>query len=91
MKLTQKTSCIVDLLSRENDFITVYELIEKYPTELKNAGISIDKINSANSSLSSTTLKEIITKSKKQIKDKLVTSYKLVENYKDLVSKEVEK
>ena len=91
MKLTQKTSCIVDLLSRENDFITVYELIAKYPEELKKSGITIDKINSANASLSSVTLKDIVQKSKKQYNDKLVTSYKLVDNYKELVNKELDK
>lgn len=80
MKLTEKQLFIKDLLSHYKKGATCYDIIKDYSKELKEKGISIDKINSVNATLASLATKELVTKSPVAYNGKMVTLYTLKEN-----------
>lgn len=80
MKLTEKQTFIKDLLSHYEKGATCYDIIKDYSKELKEKGISIDKINSVNATLSSLATKDLVIKTKVAYNDKMVTLYTLKEN-----------
>ena len=80
MKLTEKQLFIKDLLSRYEKGATCYDIIKDYANELKEKGISTDKINSVNATLASLATKDLVIKSKVAYNDKMITLYTLKEN-----------
>ena len=80
MKLTEKQLFIKDLLSHYEKGATCYDIIKDYSKELKEKGISTDKINSVNATLASLATKDLVIKSKVAYNDKMVTLYTLKEN-----------
>lgn len=77
VKLTEKQVFIKDLLKNYEKGATCYELIKDYAKDLKEKGISIDKINSVNATLASLATKGLVSKSKIAYNDKMATLYKL--------------
>ncbi len=80
MKLTEKQLFIKDLLSHYEKGATCYDIIKDYSKELKEKGISTDKINSVNATLASLATKDLVIKSKVAYNDKMITLYTLKEN-----------
>lgn len=80
MKLTEKQLFIKDLLSHYEKGATCYDIIKDYSKELKEKGISTDKINSVNATLASLATKDLVVKSKVAYNDKMITLYTLKEN-----------
>ena len=84
--MTDNLKVYINALGQEIEPVTVKELTDRHPD--KFAGKTD---NSKRASLSSTSIKHIIIKTKKQENDKLVTAYQLVENWQELLNAEVEK
>lgn len=80
MKLTEKQLFIKDLLSHYEKGATCYDIIKDYSKELKEKGISTEKINSVNATLASLATKDLVIKSKVAYNDKMITLYTLKEN-----------
>lgn len=80
MKLTEKQLFIKDLLSHYEKGATCYDIIKDYANELKEKGISTEKINSVNATLASLATKDLVIKSKVAYNDKMITLYTLKEN-----------
>lgn len=85
IKMTQKQMFVGGLLTRYEKGATCYQLIKDYAKELKEQGISIDKINSVNATLASLASKELATKTKVAYNDKMVTNYKATQSLIDLL------
>lgn len=85
IKMTQKQMFVGGLLIRYEKGATCYQLIKDYAKELKEQGISIDKINSVNATLASLASKELATKTKVAYNDKMVTNYQATQSLVDLV------
>ena len=85
IKMTQKQMFVGSLLIRYEKGATCYQLIKDYAKELKEQGISIDKINSVNATLASLASKELATKTKVAYNDKMVTNYQATQSLIDLV------
>lgn len=85
IKMTQKQMFVGGLLIRYEKGATCYQLIKDYAKELKEQGISIDKINSVNATLASLASKELATKTKVAYNDKIVTNYQATQSLIDLV------
>lgn len=85
IKMTQKQMFVGGLLIRYEKGATCYQLIKDYAKELKEQGISIDKINSVNATLASLASKELATKTKVAYNDKMVTNYQATQSLIDLV------
>lgn len=85
IKMTQKQMFIGGLLIRYEKGATCYQLIKDYAKELKEQGISIDKINSVNATLASLASKELATKTKVAYNDKMVTNYQATQSLIDLL------
>ena len=85
IKMTQKQIFVGKLLITYEKGATCYQLIKDYAKELKDNGISIDKINSVNATLASLASKELATKTKVAYNDKMVTNYKATQSLIDLV------
>ena len=84
IKMTQKQMFVGGLLIRYEKGTTCYQLIKDYAKELKEQGISIDKINSVNATLASLASKELATKTKVAYNDKMVTNYQATQSLIDL-------
>jgi hypothetical protein len=85
IKMTQKQIFVGKLLITYEKGATCYQLIKDYAKELKDNGISIDKINSVNATLASLASKELATKTKVAYNDKMVTNYLATQSLIDLV------
>jgi hypothetical protein len=85
IKMTQKQMFVGGLLLRYEKGATCYQLIKDYAKELKEQGISIDKINSVNATLASLASKELATKTKVAYNDKMVTNYQATQSLIDLL------
>ena len=85
VKMTQKQIFVGKLLITYEKGATCYQLIKDYSKELKDNGISIDKINSVNATLASLASKELATKTKVAYNDKMVTNYQATQSLIDLV------
>lgn len=85
IKMTQKQMFVGGLLIRYEKGATCYQLIKDYAKELKEQGISIDKINSVNATLASLASKELATKTKVAYNDKMVTNYQATQSLIDLL------
>lgn len=85
VKMTQKQIFVGKLLITYEKGATCYQLIKDYAKELKDNGISIDKINSVNATLASLASKELATKTKVAYNDKMVTNYQATQSLIDLV------
>lgn len=85
IKMTQKQIFVGGLLIRYEKGATCYQLIKDYAKELKEQGISIDKINSVNATLASLASKELATKTKVAYNDKMVTNYQATQSLIDLL------
>lgn len=85
IKMTQKQIFVGKLLITYEKGATCYQLIKDYAKELKEQGISIDKINSVNATLASLASKELATKTKVAYNDKMVTNYQATQSLIDLV------
>lgn len=85
IKMTQKQMFVGGLLIHYEKGATCYQLIKDYAKELKEQGISIDKINSVNATLASLASKELATKTKVAYNDKMVTNYQATQSLIDLV------
>lgn len=85
IKMTQKQILIGKLLLTYENGATCYQIIKDYAKDLKDNGISIDKINSVNATLASLASKELATKTKVAYNDKMVTNYKATQSLIDLV------
>lgn len=85
IKMTQKQMFVGKLLITYEKGATCYQLIKDYAKELKEQGISIDKINSVNATLASLASKELATKTKVAYNDKMVTNYQATQSLIDLV------
>jgi hypothetical protein len=85
IKMTQKQIFVGKLLITYEKGATCYQLIKDYAKELKDNGISIDKINSVNATLASLASKELATKTKVAYNDKMVTNYQATQSLIDLV------
>lgn len=83
--MTQKQMFVGKLLITYKKGATCYQLIKDYAKELKEQGISIDKINSVNATLASLASKELATKTKVAYNDKMVTNYQATQSLIDLV------
>lgn len=83
--MTQKQIFVGKLLITYEKGATCYQLIKDYSKELKDNGISIDKINSVNATLASLASKELATKTKVAYNDKMVTNYQATQSLIDLV------
>ena len=83
--MTQKQIFVGKLLITYEKGATCYQLIKDYAKELKEQGISIDKINSVNATLASLASKELATKTKVAYNDKMVTNYQATQSLIDLV------
>lgn len=83
--MTQKQIFVGKLLITYEKGATCYQLIKDYAKELKDNGISIDKINSVNATLASLASKELATKTKVAYNDKMVTNYQATQSLIDLV------
>ena len=83
--MTQKQMFVGKLLITYEKGATCYQLIKDYAKELKEQGISIDKINSVNATLASLASKELATKTKVAYNDKMVTNYQATQSLIDLV------
>ncbi len=81
IKTTSKLKGVIDLLRLEKELINAYQFFDKYKQELEKVGIN--SIKSLSSSLSSSTIKEIIYKKKQVYKDTQIQHYKLVDNIND--------
>lgn len=84
IKMTQKQIFVGKLLITYEKGATCYQLIKDYAKELKDNGISIDKINSVNATLASLASKELATKTKVAYNDKMVTNYQATQMLIDL-------
>lgn len=84
IKMTQKQMFVGKLLITYEKGATCYQLIKDYAKELKEQGISIDKINSVNATLASLASKELATKTKVAYNDKMVTNYQATQSLIDL-------
>ena len=62
MKLTEKQLFIKDLLSHYEKGATCYDIIKDYSKELKEKGISTERINSVNATLASLVTKGLVDK-----------------------------
>lgn len=82
--MTQKQIFVGKLLITYEKGATCYQLIKDYAKELKDNGISIDKINSVNATLASLASKELATKTKVAYNDKMVTNYQATQMLIDL-------
>lgn len=85
IKMTQKQIFVGKLLITYEKGATCYQLIKDYAKELKDNGISIDKINSVNATLASLASKELATKTKVAYNDKMVTNYQATQSLIDLL------
>lgn len=85
VKMTQKQIFVGKLLITYEKGATCYQLIKDYAKELKDNGISIDKINSVNATLASLASKELATKTKVAYNDKMVTNYQATQSLIDLI------
>lgn len=85
IKMTQKQIFVGKLLITYEKGATCYQLIKDYAKELKDNGISIDKINSVNATLASLASKELATKTKVAYNDKMVTNYQATQMLIDLI------
>lgn len=85
VKMTQKQIFVGKLLITYEKGATCYQIIKDYAKELKDNGISIDKINSVNATLASLASKELATKTKVAYNDKMVTNYQATQSLIDLV------
>lgn len=85
IKMTQKQIFIGKLLLTYENGATCYQMIKDYAKDLKDNGISIDKINSVNATLASLASKELATKTKVAYNDKMVTNYQATQSLIDLV------
>ena len=85
IKMTQKQMFVGKLLITYEKGATCYQLIKDYAKELKEQGISIDKINSVNATLARIASKELATKTKVAYNDKMVTNYQATQSLIDLV------
>ena len=83
--MTQKQIFVGKLLITYEKGATCYQLIKDYAKELKDNGISIDKINSVNATLASLASKELATKTKVAYNDKMVTNYQATQSLIDLL------
>ncbi len=83
--MTQKQIFVGKLLITYEKGATCYQIIKDYAKELKDNGISIDKINSVNATLASLASKELATKTKVAYNDKMVTNYQATQSLIDLV------
>lgn len=83
--MTQKQIFVGKLLITYEKGATCYQLIKDFSKELKDNGISIDKINSVNATLASLASKELATKTKVAYNDKMVTNYQATQSLIDLV------
>ena len=83
--MTQKQIFVGKLLITYEKGATCYQLIKDYAKELKDNGMSIDKINSVNATLASLASKELATKTKVAYNDKMVTNYQATQSLIDLV------
>ena len=83
--MTQKQIFVGKLLITYEKGATCYQLIKDYAKELKDNGISIDKINSVNATLASLASKELATKTKVAYNDKMVTNYQATQMLIDLI------
>ena len=83
--MTQKQIFVGKLLITYQKGATCYQLIKDYAKELKDNGISIDKINSVNATLASLASKELATKTKVAYNDKMVTNYQATQSLIDLI------
>ena len=81
IKTTSKLKGVIDLLRLEKELINSYVMFDKYTNELKELGIT--NVKSLSSSLSSSTIKEIIYKRKLVYKDTQIQHYKLIDNIND--------
>lgn len=90
VKLTQKQIFIGGLILTYEKGATCYQLIKDYAKELKDNGISIDKINSVNATLASLASKGLVVKTKVAYNDKMVTNYTPNQALKDLLSQKEE-
>ena len=85
IKMTQKQIFVGKLLITYEKGATCYQLIKDYAKDLKDNGISIDKINSVNATLASLASKELATKTKVAYNDKMVTNYQATQMLIDLI------
>ena len=85
IKMTQKQIFVGKLLLTYEKGATCYQIIKDYAKDLKDNGISIDKINSVNATLASLASKEIATKTKVAYNDKMVTNYQATQMLIDLI------
>lgn len=85
IKMTQKQIFIGKLLLTYENGATCYQMIKDYAKDLKDNGISIDKINSVNATLASLASKELATKTKVAYNDKMVTNYQATQSLIDLI------
>lgn len=85
VKMTQKQIFVGKLLITYEKGATCYQLIKDHSKELKDNGISIEKINSVNATLASLASKELATKTKVAYNDKMVTNYQATQSLIDLV------
>ena len=83
--MTQKQIFVGKLLITYEKGATCYQLIKDYAKDLKDNGISIDKINSVNATLASLASKELATKTKVAYNDKMVTNYQATQMLIDLI------
>lgn len=83
--MTQKQIFVGKLLITYEKGTTCYQLIKDHSKELKDNGISIEKINSVNATLASLASKELATKTKVAYNDKMVTNYQATQSLIDLV------
>ena len=81
IKTTSKLKGVIDLLRLENELINAYQFYDKYKNELEKVGIN--SIKSLSSSLSSSTIKDIIYKEKKAYNNTMIQHYKLIDNIND--------
>lgn len=85
IKMTQKQIFVGKLLLTYEKGATCYQIIKDYAKDLKDNGISIDKINSVNATLASLASKELATKTKVAYNDKMVTNYQATQMLIDLI------
>ena len=81
-KITDKQKKGLILLDMVGKAICSQELLDTKKDLLKEQGFDTEKVNAINATLASLVTKELVTKDKKQYKDKLLTYYSLTESGK---------